>query len=96
LTQKDHPEKVIHKSIGLNPAAPSNPSPSVSFGCSAMSSEDVESQHHTVLDDPFALRKGRTLVWKDVCMTLKGKDGTDKPLLHNVWGEVPPQQTTAM
>jgi hypothetical protein len=63
-----------------------------------MGAEDVESQHHHAnLDDPFAPRKGRTLVWKDVSMTLKGKgDVPDKQLLQGVWGEVPPQQTTAM
>jgi hypothetical protein len=54
----------------------------------------MESQH---LDDPFAPRNGRALVWKDVNFTLKGIKGTpDRKLLHNVWGEVPPQQTTAM
>jgi hypothetical protein len=53
---------------------------------------------HGDLDDPFAARKGRALVWKNVCMTLAGK-GSEEPakeLLKDVWGEVPPHQTTAM
>ncbi|KAL3922583.1 MAG: hypothetical protein SGILL_002124 [Bacillariaceae sp.] len=49
-----------------------------------------------VSDDPFALREGKTLLWRDVNMTLKSKDGEDRKLLENVWGEVPEQQTTAI
>jgi hypothetical protein len=41
-------------------------------------------------DDPFALRDGKTLLWKDINMTLKGEKGEpDKKLLEDVWGEVP-------
>eukprot|EP00522_Entomoneis_paludosa_P006385 CAMPEP_0172451976 /NCGR_PEP_ID=MMETSP1065-20121228/9768_1 /TAXON_ID=265537 /ORGANISM="Amphiprora paludosa, Strain CCMP125" /LENGTH=650 /DNA_ID=CAMNT_0013203947 /DNA_START=259 /DNA_END=2211 /DNA_ORIENTATION=+ len=48
-------------------------------------------------DDPFAPREGKTLVWKDVNMTLAGKgDEPPKKLLQNVWGEVPKKETTAI
>jgi ABC-type multidrug transport system ATPase subunit len=79
-------------------------------------------------DDPFALREGKTLLWRNVNMTLvsvgkidsrawlcfahsiiihlivkqffcneqKSKDGVDRKLLDDVWGEVPEQQTTAI
>mmetsp|Transcript_49349 Transcript_49349/g.119684 ORF Transcript_49349/g.119684 Transcript_49349/m.119684 type:complete len:738 (+) Transcript_49349:311-2524(+) len=51
-----------------------------------------------VSDDPFAEREGKTLLWRDVNMTLKGKgkEAEDRPLLKDVWGEVPEQQTTAI
>jgi len=48
-------------------------------------------------DDPFAPREGKTLLWRNVNMTLKGKNGEpDRKLLDNVWGEVPEKQTTAI
>lgn len=48
-------------------------------------------------DDPFALREGKALLWKDVNMTLKGEKGEpDRKLLDGVWGEVPEKQTTAI
>jgi hypothetical protein len=74
--------------------------------------------------DPFAPRKGKTLVWKDVNMTIvrivgstefhcfaeiltlvarillsiqAGKgDMPERKLLADVWGEVPPHNTTAI
>ncbi|CAB9512460.1 Putative white-brown complex homolog protein 30 [Seminavis robusta] len=51
--------------------------------------------HHTA--DPFAPREGKTLVWRDVNMTLaaKGSD-PDRKLLDTVWGEVPKKMTTAI
>ncbi|KAG7365608.1 ABC transporter [Nitzschia inconspicua] len=51
-----------------------------------------------VSDDPFALREGKTLLWRNVNMVLKGKNENepDRMLLNNVWGEVPEQQTTAI
>ena len=41
---------------------------------------------------------GKTLVWKDVNMTLtpRSADEAPKRLLENVWGEVPKQETTAI
>ena len=68
------------------------------------SSNDVETEaqqedtNPEVLSiDPFAPRKGRTLIWQNVSMTLKGNKKTEpRKLLHNVWGEVPQQQTTAI
>ena len=48
-------------------------------------------------DDPFAPREGKTLVWRDVNMTLAGKgEEPDRKLLTEVWGEVPKQETTAV
>lgn len=49
-------------------------------------------------DDPFAAREGKTLIWRNINMTLKakGRDVEDRPLLRDVWGEVPEQQTTAI
>ncbi|KAG7371928.1 ABC transporter [Nitzschia inconspicua] len=47
-------------------------------------------------DDPFAIREGKTLLWRNVNMTLKTKDGADRKLLDDVWGEVPEKQTTAI
>jgi len=51
-----------------------------------------------VSDDPFALREGKTLLWRNVNMVLKGKgkNEPDRKLLEDVWGEVPEQQTTAI
>lgn len=51
--------------------------------------------HHTA--DPFAPREGKTLVWRDVNMTLTGAKGEpDRQLLDTVWGEVPKKMTTAI
>jgi hypothetical protein len=53
-------------------------------------------------DDPFAKRKGKTLIWSSINMILKAKSGSngttgeDKRLLTNVFGEVPSGQTTAI
>eukprot|EP00934_Nitzschia_sp_Nitz4_P005125 Nitzschia sp. Nitz4//scaffold27_size158506//133304//135455//NITZ4_002621-RA/size158506-processed-gene-0.89-mRNA-1//-1//CDS//3329545551//5115//frame0 len=56
-----------------------------------------ESMHIPAFADPFARREGKSLVWRDVNMTLKGvKGGEDKKLLDGVWGEVPSGQTTAV
>lgn len=51
-----------------------------------------------VSDDPFAAREGKTLLWRNINMTLKGsgKNAEDRALLRDVWGEVPEQQTTAI
>ena len=51
-----------------------------------------------VSDDPFAFRDGKTLLWRNVNMTLKGnkKDDPDRKLLDSVWGEVPVTETTAI
>eukprot|EP00523_Entomoneis_sp_CCMP467_P011133 CAMPEP_0168725064 /NCGR_PEP_ID=MMETSP0724-20121128/3959_1 /TAXON_ID=265536 /ORGANISM="Amphiprora sp., Strain CCMP467" /LENGTH=609 /DNA_ID=CAMNT_0008771833 /DNA_START=209 /DNA_END=2035 /DNA_ORIENTATION=- len=62
--------------------------------------EPLENRAESALsthDDPFAFREGKTLVWKDVNMTLMAKgDENQKKLLSNVWGEVPKQETTAI
>jgi ABC-type multidrug transport system ATPase subunit len=48
-------------------------------------------------DDPFAPREGKTLTWRNVNMTLAANgDDPERKLLDNVWGEVPPKQTTAV
>jgi ABC-type multidrug transport system ATPase subunit/ABC-type multidrug transport system permease subunit len=47
--------------------------------------------------DPFAEREGKALVWRHVNMTLAAKgDQPKKKLLDEVWGEVPPRETTAI
>ena len=47
--------------------------------------------------DPFAEREGKTLVWKNVNMTLAAtKKDPERKLLDNVWGEVPRRDTTAI
>lgn len=62
------------------------------------SKDDTSSQLLSVSDDPFAPREGKTLLWTNVNMTLKGKKSgdPDKKILDNVWGEVPEKQTTAI
>ena len=40
-------------------------------------------------DDPFAIREGKTLTWRNVNMTLSKKKEPDRKLLDGVWGEVP-------
>lgn len=48
-------------------------------------------------DDPFATREGKTLVWRDIQMTLAAKgDEPERKLLQDVWGEVPQKETTAV
>eukprot|EP00980_Cylindrotheca_fusiformis_P027769 scaffold22559_cov111-Cylindrotheca_fusiformis.AAC.8 len=49
-------------------------------------------------EDPFAYREGKTLLWRDINMTLAGKkdSGPDIKLLDGVWGEVPEERTTAI
>jgi ABC-type glutathione transport system ATPase component len=47
--------------------------------------------------DPFAVREGKTLTWRNVNMTLIGKGKEEeRKLLHDVWGEVPEKQITAI
>ena len=45
--------------------------------------------------DPFEKRVGKTLMWRNVNMTLNTKKGPRK-LIDNVWGEVPAGETTAI
>jgi ABC-type multidrug transport system ATPase subunit len=49
-------------------------------------------------EDPFAHREGKTLVWRDINMTLAGKKESDPDvkLLDGVWGQVPDHKTTAI
>jgi ABC-type multidrug transport system ATPase subunit len=55
-----------------------------------------KSSRATGFDDPFLLREGRDLVWSNVNVTVTGKKILDRKILHNVWGEVPQRQTTAI
>jgi hypothetical protein len=49
------------------------------------------------LDDPFKIRQGRDLVWKNINMTVTAHgDEPEKKILANVWGEVPKRQVTAV
>ncbi|KAL7545612.1 hypothetical protein ACHAWF_008965 [Thalassiosira exigua] len=45
--------------------------------------------------NPFAMREGNALIWRNVDMTLNNKSG-ERMLLNNVWGEVPPGEITAI
>jgi hypothetical protein len=48
-------------------------------------------------DDPFATREVKTLVWRNIKMTLAAKgDEPERKLLQDVWGEVPQRETTAV
>lgn len=56
--------------------------------------EEVALDPHT---DPFAPRVGKTLVWRNINMTLQTKNNEpNRKLLNNVWGEVPKTETTAI
>lgn len=47
--------------------------------------------------NPFAIREGNALVWRNVNMVLKSSNKHDERiLLNNVWGEVPPGEITAI
>ncbi|KAL7517062.1 hypothetical protein ACHAWX_002016 [Stephanocyclus meneghinianus] len=46
--------------------------------------------------NPFAEREGNALIWRGVNMTLTNRRGEEKKLLHDVWGEVPPGEITAI
>lgn len=46
--------------------------------------------------DPFAIREGKSLTWRDVNMTVARKNDKSLRILDSVWGEVPKQQTTAI
>eukprot|EP00980_Cylindrotheca_fusiformis_P027771 scaffold22559_cov111-Cylindrotheca_fusiformis.AAC.10 len=63
-------------------------------------SKNMSSKENSILptaEDPFAYREGKTLLWRDINMTLAGKKGSpDVKLLEGVWGEVPEQKTTAI
>lgn len=65
------------------------------------SSQILVSKKSSVLEaseDPFAHREGKTLLWRDINMTLAGKKESDPDvkLLQGVWGEVPDHKTTAI
>eukprot|EP00522_Entomoneis_paludosa_P007565 CAMPEP_0172460734 /NCGR_PEP_ID=MMETSP1065-20121228/38041_1 /TAXON_ID=265537 /ORGANISM="Amphiprora paludosa, Strain CCMP125" /LENGTH=602 /DNA_ID=CAMNT_0013215855 /DNA_START=104 /DNA_END=1909 /DNA_ORIENTATION=+ len=54
-------------------------------------------------EDPFAPRKGKNLLWQNVSMSVQAHTKSDtssdnnwRPILENVWGEVPAGQTTAI
>jgi ABC-type multidrug transport system fused ATPase/permease subunit len=79
---------------------------SLNTGISNISQELEEGQEfvcrESVLEastdsDPFSGREGKALIWRNVTLKLaaSGKDG-ERILLHNVWGEVPPKETTAI
>lgn len=47
--------------------------------------------------DPFAVREGKTLTWREVNMRVSTKKKQpDLKILDGVWGEVPSKQTTAI
>jgi len=46
--------------------------------------------------DPFAVREGKTLTWRDVNMRVSKKKQPDIKILDGVWGEVPSMYTTAI
>ena len=46
--------------------------------------------------DPFAVREGKTLTWRDVNMRVSRKNKPDLQILDSVWGEVPSRCTTAI
>jgi len=51
----------------------------------------------TGLADPLEPREGRDLIWKNISMTLKGKnEKCQKKILDNVFGEVPRGHVTAI
>eukprot|EP00980_Cylindrotheca_fusiformis_P029569 scaffold23516_cov127-Cylindrotheca_fusiformis.AAC.1 len=62
--------------------------------------KSLSSQKSAILpaaEDPFAYREGKTLLWRDINMTLAGKKNSEPvKLLEGVWGEVPEQKTTAI
>jgi len=106
---KSGEEKKKHSSHRKPPSSTNREDPP---GLSDIDLEDGLNPDHTIfkLNDtkdkgaslplanhPFAHREGKTLIWKNVNMTLKGKkDGEDRKLLSDVWGEVPQQKTTAI
>lgn len=68
---------------------------------SISSLKDLPTEKSTMLaatDDPFAHREGKALLWRNVNMTLAGKNNSDPDikLLDGVWGGVPEQKTTAI
>eukprot|EP00980_Cylindrotheca_fusiformis_P027776 scaffold22559_cov111-Cylindrotheca_fusiformis.AAC.15 len=70
----------------------------VENGSRAKSLKNQQSSVLPALEDPFAYREGKTLLWRDINMTLAGKKDIDPDvkLLEGVWGEVPEQKTTAI
>ena len=69
----------------------------------AAASAAVTPTKHSLTDsgllsvDPFAPRKGKTLTWKNVNMTLNGTKNTEpRKLVDDVFGSVPERQTTAI
>lgn len=68
------------------------------------SKETTKTTTTTTLLNPFTPRKGRTLQWRNVQMTVdekasKGDDKTEtekRIILDNVWGQVPAGETTAV
>eukprot|EP00521_Asterionellopsis_glacialis_P008157 CAMPEP_0195287702 /NCGR_PEP_ID=MMETSP0707-20130614/4658_1 /TAXON_ID=33640 /ORGANISM="Asterionellopsis glacialis, Strain CCMP134" /LENGTH=606 /DNA_ID=CAMNT_0040347483 /DNA_START=110 /DNA_END=1927 /DNA_ORIENTATION=+ len=58
-----------------------------------------QSEDDPQLENPFASREGRELVWRNVNMTLttdSSDQETDRKLLNKIWGEVPKHQITAI
>jgi len=72
---------------------------------SSSRSYDVEAVREQVVpskrpssSNPFALRLGKKLVWKDVSLKIRGKrrKEADQTILEDVWGEVREKETTAI
>jgi len=67
-----------------------NPSTSRPNSLSRRSASTTEERRN-----PFAKREGNALIWSGVNMTLNTKQG-EKKILHDVWGEIPPGEITAI
>eukprot|EP00980_Cylindrotheca_fusiformis_P027784 scaffold22559_cov111-Cylindrotheca_fusiformis.AAC.23 len=87
MVQKETPSPVTEESL-----------PDVGNGSEAKSSPGQKSAILPAAEDPFAYREGKTLLWRDINMTLAGKKDSEPgvKLLEGVWGEVPEQKTTAI
>ncbi|KAI2492177.1 ABC-2 type transporter [Fragilaria crotonensis] len=68
------------------------PGTSPSKGIHKISSLALEAREH-----PYTTREGKTITWQNVNLVLAGeKEGKDRQLLDQVWGEAQAKQTTAI
>mmetsp|Transcript_23277 Transcript_23277/g.28595 ORF Transcript_23277/g.28595 Transcript_23277/m.28595 type:complete len:633 (-) Transcript_23277:357-2255(-) len=66
-------------------------------GINHMTGRSVVINRSSLRDDPFSKRKGKTLTWTNVNMTLKSSDHKpNRKLLSDVWGRVPPGKISAI
>jgi len=71
----------------------------IEHGTTNVTSEQREEcQLHSSTCFNKTIRTGKALVWKDISMELKSKDGSvvEKAILTNVWGSAKPGETTAI